>query len=608
MAALAFPGWRFYLRLLRYARPYRGAVALQLGLMLLATGFGLLKPWPLKILVDNVAGGAPLALGPWRLAWGPAGLLALACGGYLAIHALESLVQFGSTMTSTSTCARMIRDLRADLLARLQLLPLGFHDDHRVGDLVHRLTYNASAVETAFQSGFMGTIKSSLTLVGMFVVMMALSPLLTVVALAVVPPLIVCIRWYARRVQTDSRRHQDQEGAAASRAQETLSAVRLVRAFQQESRELGDYRAACERGVQSRRRMTWTQGGFGLCIALTLALGTTLLFWVGLGQVRGGALTIGQFLVFNAYLAMLYAPLSVLSYTASSVQSALGGGARLFEILDAEADVLDRPGARRLARARGALAAEGVAFGYAPGRPVLQDLSFAVEPGEMVALVGETGGGKSTLLHLFLRFYDPWRGALSLDGSDLREATLASLRAQMSFLPQESPLFSGSIAENIAYGSPAATPEAIEAAAEGAAADAFIRELPEGYGTLVGERGVRLSVGQRQRLCLARALLRQTPVLLLDEPTSALDAETERHVLETLERLRGGRTILLAAHRLAAARRADRILVVARGEIVEAGRHEALIARGGPYARLWRAQAVEARPTPATEAPCASPK
>jgi len=582
--------WSQYRRLLAYARPYKRDIAAQFALMGVAVAVGLVKPWPLKVLVDNVVGGRALAWGSWRPAVGPELLLALTCLAFLLIHAGESLVQFGSTSLSTYRSSKMMRDLRSDLMRRLQALSLGFHDSHKVGDLVHRVAFNTTAVETAFQTGFMGTVKSSMTLVGIFIVMLHVNARLTAVALAVVPLLVLCIRRYARGIQEVSREHQTQEGAVSSKAQEILSSIRLVLTFRREAWEQKRFEEACERSVRTRMRTTFANNGFSLGVALILALGTALLFWVGIRQVQAGRLTIGEFLVFNAYLGMLYAPLSVLSYTASAVQSVLGGASRLFEILDTEVEIQDRPEARPLAAVPQDVRFEAVEFGYQEGRSVLHDVSLEVRPGEMIAIVGETGGGKTTLLNLIMRFYDPWRGGVRVGGRDLREVTLESLRRAIALVPQEMALLSDSIRENIAYGRPDADEAAIEQAARLAEADAFIRNLPEGYEARVGERGVRLSAGQRQRIALARAILKDAPILLLDEPTSALDAETETRVMENFERLRDGRTVVLVAHRLSTIRRADRIYLLARGRIVESGTHGELLENDGPYSRLWKAQ------------------
>lgn len=592
-----------FLYLLRYAWPYRQQVGAQFFFMGLSVGMGVAKPWPLKVIVDNVVGGAALEWSAWTASQTPVMLLLYCCIAYVCLSAGESLISFGSTTVSTLTSSRMTRDLRADLVRSLSALSLKFHDSHRVGDLVHRVAYNSSVVETAFQSGFMGVIKSAVTLLLLLVIMLAMNLKLTLVAVVIMPVLLACIRIYARRIQQVSRQHQDQEGRVTSRLSEMLAAIRLVQAFNRESLEQSRFDELSHGSVATRMRMTVLQGAFGFSVALALALGAALLFWIGIHEVLGGRLTIGEFLVFNAYLAMLYAPLSVLSYTAGSIQSALGGGARLFEILEAVNEVGDAPGAVPLSVPRGRIRFENVSFAYEPGRPVLHAVSFEVGPGEMLAIVGETGSGKSTLLSLLLRFYHPDQGRILLDGQDLRAGTLRSLREAVSLVPQEAILFSDSIHENIAYGRAAASKEEIVRAARMAQADDFIRQLPDGYDTEVGERGVRLSVGQRQRIALARAFLRNAPILLLDEPTSALDAETEIHLMESVQSFARDKTVITVAHRLSTVRGADQILVLSHGRIVECGNHEQLLALGGHYFRLWQAQHGSEASTISAEAP-----
>ena len=579
-----------FLYLLRYARPYKRQVALQFLFMGISVAMGVARPWPLKVLVDNVVGRTPLDWWGWSAALAPGTLLLFSCLAYVLLQSGESLISFGSTTVATLTSSRMTRDLRADLVRSLHALSLKFHDSHRVGDLVHRVAYNTSAVETAFQSGFMGAIKSAVTLMSLLVIMLAMNLKLTLVAVVIIPVLLLSIRRYARRIQAVSRMHQDQEGRVSSRLQEMLTGIRLVQAFNRESSEQSRFDQLAHGSVGTRMRMTVLQGAFGFSVALTLAIGTALLFWMGIQEVLAEQLTIGEFLVFNAYLAMLYAPLSVLSYTASSVQSALGGGARLFEILEAVNEVADAPAAAPLEVRHGHIRFEGVSFAYESRNPVLHDVSFEVEPGHMLAIVGETGSGKSTLLTLLLRFYNPTEGRILVDGQDLRSRTLRSLRDHVSLVPQEAILFSDSIRENIGYGKATASEEEILEAAKMAQADEFISQLAEGYDTEVGERGVRLSVGQRQRIGLARAFLRNALILLLDEPTSALDAETEARLMHNIESFARNKTVITVAHRLSTVRSADQILVLHRGRIVESGDHQTLMTLHGHYFRLWHAQ------------------
>lgn len=586
---------RHFFQLLSYAKPYKAAVAGQLLLMVVSIGFGVLKPWPLKVVLDNVVGSQPLIIGEHVVAYSSAVLLFLACLFYLVFHAGESIVQLGSTTLATLTCSKMIRDLRSSLLERLQALSLRFHDSHKVGDLVHRVTYNTSAVETAYQSGFMGVIKSVFTLIGMFIVMLMLSPMLTLIATAIVPLLIMAIRWYASRINKASRLHQDQEGQVAAQLQESLSGIRLVQAFVRERIEQRLFDDSCDRSVKTRLKSSLVQQSFGLLTTFILALGTAFLFWIGAREVLAGKLTVGEFVVFNAYLAMLYAPLSVLSYASSSVQSALGGAARLFEILDAVPEVQSRPGATDLRNVQGNLVFHNVSFGYESGVTVLRNLNLEVNAGRTLGIVGETGSGKSTILNLMLRYYDPWSGSITIDGQDLCRLTVDSARRAVAYVPQETFLISGSVRDNIAYARPEATDEEVQAAARRAEAFDFISQLPDGFNTQVGERGVRLSVGQRQRIAIARAFLKDSRIVLLDEPTSALDAETESRLMQTLEQLMENRTVVIVGHRLSTIANADQILVLSQGEIIETGTHSELLALEGRYCNMWKSQTAGTR-------------
>jgi ABC-type multidrug transport system fused ATPase/permease subunit len=363
-----------------------------------------------------------------------------------------------------------------------------------------------------------------------------------------------------------------------------------VQAFNRERLEQKRFNGLCHGSVGTRLKSSLVQQSFGLLTTVILAGGTALLFWIGAREVLAGRLTLGEFVVFNAYLAMLYAPLSVLSYASSSVQGALGGAARLFEILDSYPDITSAKDAKDLAANNGGICFSNVSFGYQSDVPVLNDCSFCVRPGETLGIVGETGGGKSTLLNLILRFYDPWNGSIEINGTDIRRVTVDSLRRACAYVPQETLLLSGSIRENIAYARPSATEDQIITAATNAEAHKFISDFPEGYDTPVGERGVRLSVGQRQRIAIARAFLKDSPIVLLDEPSAALDAETESRLMQTLERLMENRTVIIVGHRLSTIVNADKILVLSGGQVVETGTHEELLAKAGRYNRLWRAQ------------------
>lgn len=577
-------------------------VVVQFLLMAVSIGFGLLKPWPMKVLVDNVIGEQEFVLAGWQPAWAWTTLLLAASLAYLIFHAGESFVQIASTSIATLTSSRMIRDLRSALLDRVQALSVRFHDRHKVGDIVHRIIYNSSSVETAFQSGFMGVAKSLFLLLAMFSIMVVMSPLLTLIALVVVPFLLLTIRLYARKIHRVSLEHQNQEGRVSSLLQEILSSIRLIKAYNREPLEHQVFEKACTESIRTRLRNTIVQNSFGFFTAFTLAAGTALMFWVGVHQVKGGALTLGQFLVFIAYLAMLYGPLSVLSYTSSSVQGALGGAHRLFEILESDDEIPEASDPLRPREFHDRLSFRDVSFAYEEGKPVLHSVCLDICHGETVAIVGETGGGKSTLLNLAIRFHDPTGGGVYLDGVDIRRIAKASLRELIAYVPQDVTLLADSLRENIAFGRPGATEEEILRAARLAGAHSFITQSTSGYDTEVGERGIRLSTGQRQRIAIARALIRKAPILLLDEPTSALDVETESEIMGNLHAM-DGRTVVVVAHRLSTVRFADRIVVISGGRVAESGSHSGLLAHEGVYARLWEAQVLGLQAIPGGASP-----
>jgi ATP-binding cassette, subfamily B, bacterial len=428
------------------------------------------------------------------------------------------------------------------------------------------------------------------TLVVMVVIMLQLDPLLTLVALAVIPAMALALRRYSAPMADRSYDQQQAEGELYNTLEQTLTGIQVVQAFGREDSADRRLRGDIDRIMRATIRMTWAQFRFKIALGAILAGGTAAVFYIGGHQALSGALSVGTILVFLSYLTSLYEPLHDVSHSSSTITEAVGSGRRVMEVLDAPADVSDRPGAISLAEVRGDVALEDVWFGYEPDRPVLRGVSFEARRGEVVAIVGPTGAGKSTLAGLLPRFFDPDRGRVLLDGHDLRDLRLQSLRASVSLVLQESFLFPFSIAENIAYGRPGASREEVVEAAVAANADRFVSDLRDGYDTVVGERGATLSGGERQRIAIARALLKDAPILVLDEPTSALDAETESSLLEALERLMAGRTTVVIAHRLSTIRRADRILVLGDGEITERGGHEELIALGGTYARMHAIQ------------------
>jgi ATP-binding cassette subfamily B protein/subfamily B ATP-binding cassette protein MsbA len=459
-----------------------------------------------------------------------------------------------------------------------------------VGNALRRITTDSECMSTIVQDTLLPVSMSLVSLVAMFVVMVELDPTLTLLALLVLPAMAVTIKLYSRPMLERSYEQHTAEGKMYDTVEQTLTALPVIQAFAAEERADARFQSDTDRILRATIATTWAQFRFKILIGAATSLGTTLVLYVGTEQALSGALTVGTMVVFISYLASLYGPLEDVMQGSGSIQGAAGSARRILEILDAPSEVEDSSKAIALSAVRGHLRFENVTFGYEPGQPVLRGVSLEARPGRIVAIVGATGAGKTTLVSLIPRFFDPDDGRVTMDGQDLRELKLKTVRGAVSLVLQDSFLFPFSIAENIAYGRPNASRAEVEDAARAANAHAFISRLPDGYDTVVGERGATLSGGERQRVAIARALLRDAPVLILDEPTSALDAETESLLLEALDRLMLGRTTLIIAHRLSTIRAADEIIVLDHGKIIERGNHEALLRHGGAYARLHAIQ------------------
>jgi ABC-type multidrug transport system fused ATPase/permease subunit len=586
-------------RLLSYARPHwRGLVVVAVT-MAVTVALDVLRPWPTKILVDHVLGTEPLtgALGNF-LAWLPgpgsaAGLLFWACMGTVLIFAARAVVGMVNAAASVTLGQRMVYDLASDTFAHAQRLSLLYHSRRQLGDLVHRVTVDSYCLQVLIASTLLPLVQSLLTLGAMFFIMWRLEPTLTLISLGVVPFLVVLIWLFGRPMKELGRRRRDLEGRLMAQVEQTLGAIPAVQAFTREERESERFRRTADEAVAAYQRSTAVDLWFKSLVGLVTAAGTAGIMWLGATYALEGRVSVGTILVFLAYLACLYEPLNSVVYTASLVQYAAAGGDRVREVLDTPADVLDAPDSRAV-RLRGDVHFDEVSFAYG-SEPVLKGVSLEAKPGEVIAIVGPTGAGKTTLVNLLLRFFDPSAGRVMVDGHDLRQLKVRSLREQVAIVLQEPFLFPLSVADNLSYGRPSATREEIIAAAEAANADAFICRLPDGYDTVIGERGATLSGGEKQRLAIARALLKDAPILILDEPTSALDARTETLLLEALERLMEGRTTFIIAHRLSTIRNADRIVVLEAGQIVEEGRHEELLKQGGLYTKLYHQQMGLAR-------------
>jgi ATP-binding cassette subfamily B protein len=570
-----------YRRVLRYYRPFLGQTIFGLFLSLIGIGLNLLKPWPFKVIVDDFLRAGPAIRSDWRI-WIP-----LLCLALVAIQVLWGIINWITNYLFVKIGLQALLKLRTDLYSYLQSLSLKYHDARRSSDSSFRVAYDSQSIQTIYNKGFTNIFGSTFTLIGTFVIMLRLDWQLTLVSLAIVPLIVGTIYIFAHRIRRESTSIQEQESAMLAQAQEGLSSIRMVHAFGREEFEVRQFQQQARQSLQANLRLTLTNVNSALVISTLMVVGTAAMYYVGTLHVLAGRLTLGSLLVFSAYLLMLYQPLESLTYTTWAMEGATAGAKRCFEVLDRQDDVVDSQNAIAISSARGAIAFNSVRFGYGEDRIVLRDIDLRIDPNQIVGLVGGTGAGKSTLFSLVPRFYDPMTGSITLDGRDLREITKRTLRAQIAIVLQDTLLFSTTVRENIAYGRPDATEEEIIDAARRAQADDFIRELPNGYASPVGERGGHLSVGQRQRIGIARAFLKNAPILLLDEPTSALDPTTESAIMDTIKELMRGRTTLIATHRLATIHGVDQIVVLEHGRIVEKGPGPDLIARGGVYAKLY---------------------
>ena len=581
-------------------------VALGLFLLLAASGTALLQPWPLKMILDGVVGDAPTH--PWVAAatstvggWigrpsEPKVLLLFLCGCLLLIHAISGALKVLHTYVLVSAGLRMKFRLRCDMFHHLQRLSLAFHNKASAGDSLYRVTSDTDSVHIAFNHGIVPAIGAMITLLGIACIMLMQDSMVAVAAILMGVPLVLLISAFDRLMTERAERVNDRESEVTSSVQETLDGITAVQAFCREDFENARFRRRAGDSLRADLKLNMLQTGSQSLIDLVLAGGIAVIVWIASMRVLQGRMTAGDVVLVISYIWMLYEPLQEVSYTVAYVQMAAGGARRAFDLLDTSPDISDIPGAVVLpGRPAGRIVFEEVSFRYSAGRPVLHGVNLEIPAGSSLALVGSSGAGKTTLAGLVMRFHDPTSGRVALDGRDLRTITLVSLRRSVSLVSQDPILFDASIRENIAYGRPEASLEEIRLAAAQAGAHEFIEALPGKYDTRIGRRGMTLSGGQRQRIAIARAFLKDAPVLVLDEPTSALDSENEILFLETLGRLAKGRTTLVIAHRLSMARWADRIVVLKGGRIAESGSHKELVAQGGVYQRFHRLQAMPDR-------------
>ncbi|MBV9554333.1 MAG: ABC transporter ATP-binding protein [Alphaproteobacteria bacterium] len=585
-----------------YLRVYRWQVAWALAQVFLIAGFELLKPWPLQVVIDYV-----LARKPPPADGLAAALLSLPTGTLLLVACIGVvLVNFGSGAltqlhyyTSIRVGQSMVNDLRGALYGHLQRQSLAYHGRQRVGDLMYRVTADSFAVQTMIMNGILPILSAVILLTGMLIVLLPLDPTLTLLALTVVPVLFALISSFNTKIVSISTEVRERESLVYSLVNWTMSAIKIVQAFTKEEDEHRRFMGASRESLRASLRLYSWQTLYSGVVNLTIAAGTALVIYVGARAVMSGRLTLGQLLVFVSYLAQLYTPINQITQSWGMIAGARVGARRVFEVLDTEADLPS--GTREFPPhgARGRIAWRGVAFRYAADTPVLQGIDLEAAAGMKVAVVGPTGAGKSTMLGLVPRFFDPTAGRVEIDGVDAREYALKSLRRQVSMVLQPPLIFPLSVRDNIAYGRPGADDAAIEQAARRAQIHERICEMPEGYATMVGESGIALSEGEKQRVTIARALLRDAPILVLDEPTSALDVETEAMVMAAIDELVVGRTTFIIAHRLSTIRACDLIVVLRDGVIAEEGTLPELLGRNGVFASYYRTQFLSDRVEPA---------
>lgn len=532
----------------------------------------LLYPLPLKIVVDSVLGSQPLP--SWLISIVPAlhspkGPLEAAVGVLLGIALLVSAQSLAAWWLQTYTGEKLVWDFRARLLNHVQRLPLMFHDRYGATDSVYRIQHDAPAIQYVTIQGLVPLMTAVFTLIAMIVVTARIDFTLSLVALLITPVLFLLSLGCSRIVRRRSQRIKQLDSSALSVIQEVIGSIRVIKAFGQETREHDRFVRRSEKRMSQQVRLSIQQAVFNVLIGLTIAIGTAAALYIGVRHVRAGILTIGSLLMIMAYIAQVYQPLQTFTAKVTDLQVWLASLERTFLLLDQEPEIDEMPGAQRLRVARGNFEFRNVGFAYDESKRGLENISFSIAAGSRVGIVGATGAGKTTLLNLLMRFYDPAVGDVLLDGRDIREYRIADLRKQFAVVLQEPVLFDASIAENIAYGKPDASDAEIVAAAQAAASHKFILDLPEGYETQAGERGSRLSGGERQRISLARAFLRNSPILILDEPTSSVDVRTEEAIMQATERLMVGRTTFMIAHRLSTLKSCDLVLVLEQGKLIE---------------------------------------
>jgi ATP-binding cassette subfamily B protein len=554
----------------------------------------LLEPWPLKVVFDYVFGSKRMP--PWLaglvgfIGTDKFSILNFAVAAVLVIAIFGALSSYLEKYLTTSVGQWVMHDLRRVLYSHIQRLSLSFHDQKRTGDLISRVTSDIDAVQSLISTVLLGMVVNVLTLLGMIAVMFYLNWTFTLIALLVAPALFLVVYYFTHRIKRASRAVRRKEGEVVNVLQEVLSSIRVVKAFAREDFEQERFERESRKSVEAALEARRYKAKLPPIVEIIVAVGTCLVLWYGARLVMAGALTPGEMLVFLLYLGKMYKPMRELSKMTDTISKASVGWERIREVLENEQQIRDLPNAKPAPRFKGAIEFDHVEFSYDASQTVLKDINLKIAPGQLAALVGPTGAGKTTIVSLLPRFYDLTAGEIRIDGTDIRHLKSRSLRQQIAFVLQETLLFRATVAQNIAYGKPEATRAEIIRAAKLANADEFIEKMSRGYDTMIGERGLTLSGGQRQRITIARAIIRDSPILILDEPSAGLDAESEQLVFDALGNLMAGKTSIVIAHRLATVRRADVIFVIDGGRVVEQGTHDELLRNDGLYSRLYDLQ------------------
>ena len=572
-------------RLLALVRPYWRRLAAAVIFLIISSALGLVMPWVIRGLIDTVF---------VRQDYRTLNRIAL---GLLGVFAVQSVFVFARDYILNYVGERVVANLRTQVYERLMRLSLSFFARRQTGEIISRVTNDVALIQATLTGNLITLLGHAISLAGGVAMLVALNWRLALLLVSVVPIVIAVAGYFSRRLRAYSTAVQDRLAEATTALEETVAGIRIVKSFAREPYEIARFNGKVDRSFQAAMARVRARITFVPLVSLTVFSALVLVLWYGGTQVIAGHMSPGSLVAFLMYATIAAGPIGAFATLYAQMQEALGATRRVFELLDAVPDVEDAPDAIPLPPITGHVRFRNVDFSYEPNDPVLRQIDLEVRPGEIIALVGRSGAGKTTLVNLLPRFYDPTRGSVEIDGYDLRRVTLASLRGQIGIVPQETALFSGTIRENLAYGKLDATEEEIVNAAIAANADDFIRQLPDGYDTVIGERGFKLSGGERQRLAIARAILKNPRILILDEATSSLDSESERLVQEALQRLMAGRTTFVIAHRLSTVHNADRIVVIEEGRIVEMGTHQELMALNGLYAHLHSLQF--ASPTPA---------